>query len=35
MGNDWLKGSNNLAELDLLGDNTGTPVFAHDAIFRR
>ncbi len=35
MGDAWLKGSNNVAELDLLTNNTGVPVFRHDAVFRK
>jgi hypothetical protein len=35
LGNTWLKGSNNVAELDLLAKNTGVPVFKHDAVFRK
>ncbi len=35
MGNDWLKGNHNTAELDSLTNSTGVPVFKHDAVFRK
>lgn len=35
LGDTWQPRSNNVAELDLLANNTGVPVFKHDAVFRK